>query len=377
LKPFDITVGQAKAWSILSRSFQAGRTASAYLFYGPDGAGHWPLAVAFAALNNCEKPVTTDNPDSPLKPCGECGQCRLIHGLNSELFRPVVPVPTHKNLDEAIGFTNDVMEQKRLEPLAILQSSRPISIPVSMARDVQKSLSRKGVTGSKRVVLFYHMELMRSASADALLKLIEEPSEDVIIILTSPRPETLLPTIQSRCQQVRLGRVPEEQMVHYLTDRYGLSEQKATLFTRISGGIPGKALTLVDQQEEDELSRRATGFLLFKSLFMESGPRMVSLLTDHLSGNDRSEVSNLLSLWQSLIRDCAYYAVTADETRLVNVDFAGEIKKVSASFAVPSLSPRLIRSIKNTLADLQRNVHIHLSLVALSLTMKACIQDAA
>lgn len=371
---FDITRAQAKAWSILARSFSSGRVASTYLFYGREGLGHWPLAVEFAALLNCRQPVADSEGPAVQYPCGECPSCRSIRSLNHESLHFVVPLRKHSKDDEAIDLTNEILEEKRREPLSLLDDSSPTNIPINLAREVKKNLSRRGSQGLTRVVVFYQMEKMRASSADALLKLIEEPPKDTVIILTAARPEGLLPTIQSRSQKIRLERPPEQMTIDYLQSAYDLSESNARLVTRISGGVPGVALELADQVDSEESGRRALGLMLYKSLFAEQGARVVSQLIELLNFRDRGEAEDLLQLWQSLIRDCAWHATTGEEEDLVNVDYTPEIRRLSPHFADPSIASRMADEIKNTLADLSLNVHIQTSLVALALKLRCAVR---
>lgn len=295
----------------------------------------------------------------------------MVFSLNFESLYYALPIPPHKNFDEAIELTSEILQIKRAEPFRILSSAANTNIPIAVAREIKKSLSRKATERTTRVVLFHQMERMLAASADALLKLIEEPPKDTVIILTAERPESLLPTIQSRAQKVRLGRVPEDAVVGYLTEKYGLSEKRAKLLARISQGSLGRAIDMIEASEEEDSSRRAVGFLLFKSLLLEPSPNVVAHMADLLSSRDRGEAEDLLELWQSLIRDCANYAVCSSEDKIVNIDFISELQKLADYFADPQLAFPMVENIKMTLADLRRNAHIQGALVALALRLKS------
>ena len=367
---------QPNAWSILSRSFKSGRVSSTYLFTGEEGLGHWPLAIEFAALLNCLDPQETGDTDAPVRPCRECRHCRTVYELNFEGLQLVVPVPPHKKLDDAIDLTSEIIAEKKMEPFKRLTSAANTSIPIDMAREVSKRLSRKSSDGITRVVLFYQMERMRASSADALLKLIEEPPPDTVLILTAERPEMLLPTIQSRAQKIRLRRLPDSLVSEYLVEKYGLSGVRATLIARLSQGVPGRAIDLTDSEDEDSTSRRAVGMLLFKSLFKEPGWSVLSQMQDMVNLGNRGEVADMLHLWQLLLRDGHYYAVTGEESGLINVDFAPELKQISPALADPQRVGQMVQSIKNTLADSARNVHIQTALAALSLKLISIVRTA-
>jgi DNA polymerase-3 subunit delta' len=276
-------------------------------------------------------------------------------------------------MDEALELISGLLEIKRAEPFRILSSEASTTIPIAVAREIKKSLSRKSAHSITRVALFYQMEKMLPASADALLKMIEEPPLDTVIILTAERPDSLLPTIQSRAQKVRLGPVPEGAAVNYLVEKYELSDTKSRLLTRISQGALGRAIDQLDTPEDRDSSRRAVGFLLFKSLLTEPSPNVVAHMADLLGSRDRGEAGDLLDLWQSLIRDCVHYSIAGNEDEIVNIDFLAELKKLSGCFADPQLSFHMAENIKMTLADVRRNVHIQGALIALALRMKSTV----
>jgi DNA polymerase-3 subunit delta' len=377
LIPFDISKLQSEVWANLARSYESGRIAGTYLFHGREGVGRWALAISLAALLNCEKPNKSDGEKASLMPCGRCRTCRSIFSLNFEGFYFALPIPPHKSFDEAIELTAEVLNLKRTEPFKILAPSANANIPIAVARDIKKRLSLKASADTVRLVLFYQMEKMLPASADALLKLIEEPPDNTVIVLAARKPESLLPTIQSRALKVRLKRIPENAIENYLKEKYGLSGKKAALSARLCDGSLGSAIEMAKASEEEDSSQRAVGFLLFKSLLSDSSPEVVSHIGDFLGPRDKGQAENLLTLWQSLVRDCANYAVSGDEKEVINIDFLSEIKKLAGYFAGHQLSFQMVDNIKITLADLQRNVHIHGALAALALRVKANMSGRA
>ncbi|UCG63068.1 MAG: hypothetical protein JSV52_07240 [Candidatus Zixiibacteriota bacterium] len=375
--PSENVIYQTRAWTILSRSFEQGRTAGTYLLFGPEGTGRWLLAVSFAALVNCEKPDKSGEGSGSTVPCGECRNCRNIFGLNFEGMHFAVPIPPHENkLDQAIDLTNEVLTAKREEPFAIVSSSASTNIPVAMAREIRRQLSMKSSSGIRRAVIFYQMEKMKTASADALLKMIEEPPADTTILLITQNPDSLLPTIQSRSQKIKVSPFSAQIIENYLLSHYSVSEKKARLMSRIAEGSVGRAIDALEGADEDEGSTRGVALLLFKSLFLDKGPETLAHMNDVLDLRDRGESEDLLRLWQLLIRDCARVSVTDEDDEIVNVDFGTDIRKLARYFNDAGLSARMVDDIKNTLADLRLNVHIQGALMALALRLKAHIQAA-
>lgn len=372
LSPSEIIKLQPKAWSLLSGSFKAERVASTYLFTGPQGRGAWPLALCLAALVNCEHPVDEGN---VAVPCGECAPCRNIFALNYEGLQIVTPIGKHKNEREAIDLLNEILAFKREHPFDNLVAEKSTTIPIDLARMIKSSLSRKGTEGVTRVALFFQMEQMRASSADALLKLIEEPPSNTILILTAERAESLLPTIQSRSQRIRLDRIAATEMMPVLTESFGLSPDRAQMVARLADGDLGRALELSDE-EDGSAEERAVGMLLFKSLLTRDTSDTVSQMFQTVDVGNRAVVERLLALWQSLLRDCAYFAGTGDEGGLVNADLSDEIKRLSVGIERVDAVTRVKDLIKNALADMQRNVHIQAALASLVIQMHRAIKQA-
>ena len=361
---------QPKAWSILTRSYAANRVASTYLFWGREGFGHWPLTLSFAALLNCR-----GSGGSKDAPCGECDRCRQIGALGFPGLHIIVPISSHKNMNDAIDLTNVILDEKRKEPFRICASAAQTTIPIDLARETRGRLALKAESGIRRVVLFYQMEKMLHASADALLKLIEEPPLDTTLILTAVSPDMLLPTIQSRAQKIRLDRIPEKAIQKYLMENYNQEETKALRMARLSEGNLGVALDMVSSEDNgDELSQRSVGFLLFKSMFLDSGPTATSHIVELLAGNDRSQAEEILRLWQSLIRDCAHYAATSEPEQIVNSDFRTDLIAFARQFENAEVVSVMTAEIKNTLADIRLNVHIPTAIVALVLKLREAIR---
>ncbi|MGH8016364.1 MAG: hypothetical protein ACREBV_09250, partial [Candidatus Zixiibacteriota bacterium] len=200
--------------------------------------------------------------------------------------------------------------------------------------------------------------------------------KNTVLIMISRRPEALLPTIQSRAQKIKLGRVPPEAGEKYLIDQYKAKESQARLLMRLSDYSLGRAIELNKDDNEEETSGRAVGFLLFKSLFDEPSYSTVSHINDLMSTRDRAAADNLLMLWEGLIRDCLNYSVLGDENCLVNLDFAKDIRRISTRISGGQAAARMTDEIKNTLEGLRRNVHIQGAVTALALKLKSHIAAA-
>jgi DNA polymerase-3 subunit delta' len=177
----------------------------------------------FAQAMNCERAVVgsgvrgqgaeEDTLPAKLTPCNECQSCRRI----------------------AAGTHPEVLEVRP-------DSKTGQNITVELAREVRRSAALRPKMGRRRIYLIPNAEAFSEDSANALLKTLEEPSESVTLILCAPNPSQVLPTIRSRCQLVRFGLAPAEEIERALTTD-GTTPEIALALARASGGRPGLAFS--------------------------------------------------------------------------------------------------------------------------------------
>ncbi len=212
-------IGQNKAETMLARAVAHNRVGHAYLFLGPAGSGKSTAARLFAQAMNCEQQPAAKALGEEgaagwkLAPCGRCQSCTRI------------AADTHP----------EVLE---VHP----GSKTGQNITVEQAREIRKNAALRPKLGNRRVYLIPRAEAFNDESANALLKTLEEPSSSVTLILCAPNPSQVLPTIRSRCQLVRFGVAPAEEIEVALTTG-GTTPEIARALARACGGRPGLAFT--------------------------------------------------------------------------------------------------------------------------------------
>jgi len=189
----------------LERQVSTGDIAHSWLLLGPRGAGKTSASLAMAASVNC--------PVAPAVGCGECSSCLRI-------LRRRHPDVHHVSAEGAFILVDQIRES------------------------VIAIASRSPFEGRRKVFIVEEADRMNPSAQNALLKTLEEPFEDTLIILLSAREEELLDTIKSRCRMVHLQRVAEEQIATML-EREGTSPEKALLAARVCEGDFQRALVLV------------------------------------------------------------------------------------------------------------------------------------
>lgn len=203
---FDQTLGQPKAVKLLRRTLENGRLAHAYLFTGPEGVGKKTTARQFAAALLCSDTGSID-------PCGTCSTCVQFVSGNNPDYLPIRP--------------------------------QGATIKIDQIRELKKALAYPPLESPSRVILLEDVHTMRREAGNSLLKVLEEPPPDNILILTSVDSEPILSTIVSRCQVISFYPLSIDLAAEIIAGKdTQLSMDEAVHLATLSGGSPGLAKTL-------------------------------------------------------------------------------------------------------------------------------------
>ena len=185
---FEDLLGQTRAVALLEASLVKGRLAPAYLFAGPDGVGR-----RLAALRFLEGVLAGLQGDAGIRR-------RLQEGNHPDLLWVE---PTYQDKGQLVPAS-------KAEELGLARRAAP-QLRLEQIRDVSRFLSRRAVEARGCVVVLEDAEAMAEGAANALLKTLEEPGEGLLILIAA-KPEQLLTTIRSRCQQIPFTRLSSEQL---------------------------------------------------------------------------------------------------------------------------------------------------------------------
>lgn len=221
---------QEKHWQDLAANL--GRLHHAVLLTGPSGIGKVAFAEEFARRLLCERP------DSSGLACGECPACRWMQMGNHPDFRRIVP--------EAIT-EPDVADGGESPGIGSAEARRPRSsqIRIDQIRALGDFTAVGAHQSGRRVILVYPAEAMNSHTANALLKLLEEPPSNTYFILVSSAPMRLLPTLRSRCLAVGFPKPDRDLANQWLT---GQNVRQPQLALCAAGGMPLEAANWADDQ---------------------------------------------------------------------------------------------------------------------------------
>jgi DNA polymerase III subunit delta' len=206
------------SWARLTAAYRQKRFPHALLLTGQQGMGKAAFAVELAHLLLCEHPTNGRSP------CRQCTSCTLFAaGSNPDYFR-VTPE----------------------------EDSRVIKI--DQIRDLSGNLALTSHGNGYKVAILVPADAMNLNAANSLLKTLEEPSDNTVLVLVSAQPARLPATVRSRCQEIRIQAASREQTVGWLADRYdGPSPE---VYLALANGAPLQALRLAQAQALEERQRR-------------------------------------------------------------------------------------------------------------------------
>ncbi len=322
-------MGSAQHWPVighewaveqLDRALRHSRMRHAYLFTGPAHIGKTTLARAMAAALNC----TGDQP-----PCGHCRACTLIA---KDAHADVTVV-------ESDGGT----------------------LKIDQIRGLQQMLALRPYEARYRVVILRRFHEARPTAQDALLKTLEEPSPNTVLILTANAADSLLPTIISRCQPLHLRTLPIETVRAALEQGWNAPPDIAQTLAQISGGRIGWAIRAL--QNPDDLDQRNATLDLLETI-LSGNRRERFALIDHLS-LEKPALLELLDVWQGYWRDTLLIS-SRSRAPVTNYDHLDAITQLAQQIGLDT-AQQALEATRRTISYLDKNTNARLALEVLTL----------
>ncbi len=366
---WNAIIGQARVKKLLKATLENKRLAHAYLFSGPEGVGKDAAAIELAKIVNCTK--------KGINACDDCPSCQNIGRLQHPNVNLVFALPVGKGeeKDDAplTKLTEDDMKTIRKEielkagnPYHVIQIPKANNIKINSIREIRKESSMTAFESGKKVFIIIAAENLSDVSSNALLKTLEEPHDDTLLILTTSQPDALLPTIISRCQHVRFDMLSVEEIQHSLQER-GIEKQQAVLIAQLSKGSFSRALELT---ETTLLERQADAVNFLRNALYKSQQHILEdierIFTEYQK-DDIEEFFLLLQAWlQSAMMAEEGYASSGgapiDETLRKFVQHHPDLRYTE-----------LLTSTSRAISLLHKNVYIPLILLNLAIEVKKII----
>ena len=318
--PFSAIKGQEAAISFLKSSIRNNKLSHAYIFAGPEGVGKRLTAINFAKSLNCLNPLEHE-------PCETCPSCKKINNST----HPDVFIIGNEEEEDAIKMED--------------------------VRRLIKDIYLKPFEAKKKVYIIDGAHNMKHEAANALLKTLEEPPTDSILILITENLKALFHTIVSRSQVVRFFPLKTGQIESILKKEYSFAETQAHILSHLACGRLGEALKL---KEEDIFAKR-TSIINSISSHPSSG-----LDLDNVNKEDFKCYISILLSWYT---DILYKKSGAEDYMLVNIDKKDIISNEAARMSFEHIED-IVGSIISTFAYMDQNVNQKLAMSVLGLKIK-------
>ena len=321
--------GHAAVRRLLARAVARDRLPPSLVLSGPDGVGKRQVAVGLAELLNCEAVRDAGDGAGVPESCGACPPCRRIaRGVHADV------------LAVAPGDTG--------------------TIKVDAVRGVVEQTAYRPFEGRRRVVIVDDADRLVAEAQNALLKTLEEPPPASVFLLVTHRPHLLLPTVRSRCPELRFGSLATDEVVDVLVGECGVAPPAAPAVAAAADGSVARAL---EAGSDEYLQARESAAAALRALAaapppkrrLEAGKDLVGPRRAKSSpATDREAVTRRLRALGTLFRDLQVVSADGDRAWLANADLADQLEALSRSYGAERAG-RGFETVDRAVAALARN----------------------
>ena len=311
---FDIVKGYPELKNFFLNAYKKEKMHTTYLFKGREGIGKKLFAKVVSAMILCENEENS--------PCGFCRHCLKVKGMIED---PLTPNPHLDLVEIGVGEGKNEITVEDVEPILKLTSFPPYE-------------------GRARIFIIDNCHLMNRVAANMVLKTLEEPPENTYFFLITAKPDSLLPTILSRCEQVYFN--PKDLEEYMKIEGYSKEQLKA--FLNAGSGF------LQNKEDIEAIKRdRQAALIILKSLlnneiFINIEKQVQALIED----NNREDNNRVFFNLYTLLRDILAYKSGSE---VINTDLEGDIKSLSDKVS-PDFVFELIEIIKKAQTGLNFNL---------------------
>jgi DNA polymerase-3 subunit delta' len=279
----------------------------------------------------------------------------------------IFPIPSTNTKEEMERFKTEKVE----DPYTIVKFNRVANIPVDDIREMLKTLNLKPYEGKKRVVIVSEVEKLSYSASNSLLKTLEEPPPNSLLILTTSNLNTLLPTVISRCQLLRFQRIPDSLLEAEIKNRFGLDPESVSYYVKISRGSLGQAISLA-KGETKEI--RNLGMELLDLIRKDKSLEIVDFTESTVRVYGRESMVELFEFIVSYLRDVYINMELKEKGDLVNSDLKAQIDQLSKDFKDTESVEEGIKLSEKIKRDCQSNVNLRLALLNFYIRLKQILK---
>jgi DNA polymerase-3 subunit delta' len=310
---FSEIIGHRKQLEVLRLALANERLHHAYLFIGPEGIGKRTVAFALAKAVHCSEAENDF--------CGSCANCKRIADFNHPDVRVIEPLAGKKE------------------------------ISIQQVREVERDLNYRSFTGKRKMMIIDPATLMNLSSQNALLKTLEEPPQNSLLILIASNAGGLLPTVRSRCLRVSFAPLTRDEVASYLRSKRGMTGDGVEFLSAMSMGSIGVAVGL---DEEEFIKKRRIWAGIVSSL--KAGDYQSAMAAAESLAANRDDALKFLTWAESWYRDLLIYGVTQDSRELVNLDMQSQVEQQAAAAGTERALSAVAQTARAA-ARIQRNLN--------------------
>ena len=321
--------GHAAIRRLLARAVARDRLPPSLLLSGPDGVGKRQVAVGLAELLNCEAISQAGGGADVPESCSACRTCRRI----------------------ARGAHVDVIH---------VTPGDSGAIKVDAVREVVRQTAFRPFEGRRRAVIVDHADRLVPEAQNALLKTLEEPPPASVFLLVTHRPHLLLPTVRSRCPEIRFGGLTTDEVTEVLVDECEVAAAEARAAAAAADGSVARAL---ESSSDEYLQARESAAAALRALAgappakrrIEIGKGLMGTRRARSSAAvEREALTRRLRALGTLFRDLQLLSARGERARLANADLADALEALARSYDAER-SGRGFEHVDRAVSALMRN----------------------
>lgn len=364
---FADVIGQEQVKNQLLKTVKNSRVSHAQLFLGQEGIGKLGLAIAYAQYINCSNKQENDS-------CGECPSCIKYEKLIHPDLHFIYPTATTERFDKpkSKDFVEDwrqvVLENKGYISLADwygkigIERKRAI-INARDCNDIIQTLSYKSFEAEYKVMIIWMVEKLFHAAAPKLLKILEEPPDKTLFILVAENQESMLKTILSRTQLIKVPLIQDDDLIETLRQQ-GHGSAVVNDVVKVSRGSYLEAKSLIENLEVESVNSK--WFIDWMRVCWQGDVKAMMAFISGFVRNSRDVQKNMLVYALRLMREA--FLVNMNNPELVKLnsmeeDFVKKFNKFINAKNIELFNDELNKSIYH----IDRNVNASVLFLDMSL----------
>ena len=299
---FKEIIGQSAIKERLTRSVKEGRVSHAQLFLGSEGSGSLALALAYAQYISCKNRQESDS-------CDTCSSCIKYNKLVHPDLHFVYPIALSKEVRTSSSVAIEWRAALLDNPYITLfnwfeqlgAENKQAIIGVEESAEILSKLSLTTYEAEYKIMIIWQAEKMNPASANKLLKILEEPPDKTLFLLVCESEEQLLRTIVSRTQLIKIPKISDVDLTKALIDNHGLSPEAAEGTAHLADGNFAEALSLITENEN--AGQNLASFQKLMRASLKFDPKGVMSWIDEISAAGRERQKNFLNYALHIMRE--------------------------------------------------------------------------